>query len=589
MCAAASVFMFQLLLGADVGMEGSDSIGVSLPHGSMVVSSGVAMRLFLSYSSRDEARVFSLHRDLERFGHDVWRDVGIVGGQEWWDRICAQLRSCDAVVFALSPSSARSRPCEAELDYARALQRPLVPVMITETTLATAPLSVQTLNVVAFTGQSHEAVVALAAALAAVDPSVPLPAPLPPVPATPLGDLPALRSRIVVPEQLGEDEQRGLVTALRRLSDSNDDVVFELVRLMRGRSNLYESVARELDDLLSKAHDSLAVGSEARTLVKALLTQADNKVLTPVLGTGLTDALVGSRRDMARAFAEEFGFPLSPHLREDLPQVAQFVKVTQGGFTLRDRLRSHVVDQLERRSGDASILSSTGLDRLFDAAWDARDPVSADPHEVLAALPCPIYVTAHPAQLLEHALRAAGKEPVTDVCRWKLDDSGDEWPASPLDTADGTSFRPTVECPLVFHVFGLLAWPDSLVLTEDDYFKFMIGVTSQRDTKVPALVRSALADSALLILGFRLEDWDFRALWQALMSQEGNSRLRKYKHVAVQIDPTGGEVSSRAARQYLAEYFGRESTPSLDLFWGSVTDFASAVQLERSAAVAAVR
>ena len=55
-----------------------------------------------------------------------------------------------------------------------------------------------------------------------------------------------------------------------------------------------------------------------------------------------------------------------------------------------------------------------------------------------------------------------------------------------------TPFRPSVEQPLVFHVFGVLGWPDTLVVTEDDYFKFLIGVTSQRDTKVPAVVRSAL-------------------------------------------------------------------------------------------------
>ena len=118
-------------------------------------------------------------------------------------------------------------------------------------------------------------------------------------------------------------------------------------------------------------------------------------------------------------------------------------------------------------------------------------------------------------------------------------------------------------------------------MTEDDYFKFLIGVASQRDTKIPALVRSALADSALLVLGFRLDDWDFRTLWQALMNQEGNHRLRKYKHVAVQVDPAAGGLSSNAARHYLGEYFGRNTTPSLDLFWGSVADFATVLHAER--------
>ena len=206
-----------------------------------------------------------------------------------------------------------------------------------------------------------------------------------------------------------------------------------------------------------------------------------------------------------------------------------------------------------------------------------------DPHEMLAGLDCAIYVTAHPSLLLEHVLEAAGKAPVTEVCRWKVDDSQDEWPPSAL--GGDPDFEPSADAPLVFHVFGLLAWPDTLVVTEDDYFRFLIGVTSQRDTKVPEMVRSALADSALLVLGFGLEDWDFRTLWQGLMSQEGNNRLRRYKHTAAQVDPAGSVVSPAAARRYLGEHFGRESNPSLDLFWGSVTQFTTAVNAERAHAI----
>ena len=71
-------------------------------------------------------------------------------------------------------------------------------------------------------------------------------------------------------------------------------------------------------------------GSEGRTLIKSLSTQADKRVLTPILGVALTDSLVGSRRSMARSFAAEFEFPLAEHLRDDLPQVAQFVRVKAG-------------------------------------------------------------------------------------------------------------------------------------------------------------------------------------------------------------------------------------------------------------------
>ena len=143
---------------------------------------------------------------------------------------------------------------------------------------------------------------------------------------------------------------------------------------------------------------------------------------------------------------------------------------------------------------------------------------------------------------------------MSEVCRWKLDDSDEDWPPSPFDTTEAEPFRPSVEQPLVFHVFGLLGWPDTLVVTEDDFFKFLIGVTSQRDTKVPGVVRSELADSALLVLGFQLDDWDFRTLWQALMSQEGNRRLRNYKHVAAQVDPG----NRQAVRFAAADHSGRD-------------------------------
>jgi hypothetical protein len=441
---------------------------------------------------------------------------------------------------------------------------------------------VQTTNIVSYVDRGHSAVVALAAALAAMPPSTPLPTGAPARPAAPMGDVPNLRNRIVAEGEMGEQEQHELVQALRQLSDGGEDVAVDLVKLMRGRHNLYESVANDLDELLDATRGDASYGAAGRTLIRAMTTQLDRAVLTPILGTGLTDSLVGGRRLLARAFAEEFDYPMSLDERDDLPQVAQFVHVKAGDLTLRDSLRQHIEKQLRERLGDRVGPDATELDQLFEAAWAARDTAAADPHEMLAGMPCSIYVTAHPSQLLEHALRAAGKDPVTDVCKWRLDDAAYDWPPSPFDTTDGTSFRPSVEQPLVFHVFGLFAWRDTLVITEDDYFKFLIGVTSQRDTRVPAVVRSALADSALLLLGFRVDDWDFRTLWQALVSQEGNVRLRRYKHIAAQVDPAGTAVSATAAREYLTEYFGRESTPSLDLFWGSVDDFSSAVAAERS-------
>ena len=49
----------------------------------------------------------------------------------------------------------------------------------------------------------------------------------------------------------------------------------------------------------------------------------------------------------------------------------------------------------------------------------AHDP--AEPHQVLAGLPLPIYITTDATNLLAEALTAAGKEPQVELCRWNDD------------------------------------------------------------------------------------------------------------------------------------------------------------------------
>jgi SIR2-like domain len=122
----------------------------------------------------------------------------------------------------------------------------------------------------------------------------------------------------------------------------------------------------------------------------------------------------------------------------------------------------------------------------------------------------------------------------------------------------------------VYHLFGHIAHPDSVVLTEDDYFDFLIGVTGNKQL-IPHAVRRSLADTALLFVGFRLDEWDFRVLYRSLMNQEGRGRRRKYVHVAAQVDPEEGRtLEPERARSYLEDYF---QGADISIYWGSVDDF----------------
>jgi hypothetical protein len=289
---------------------------------------------------------------------------------------------------------------------------------------------------------------------------------------------------------------------------------------------------------------------------------------TPILGPGLTEHLIGSRQQIARRWAETYQFPMAAHDQENLPQVAQYLAVNQDAMFLRDELQAYLCREIRERYGleAGNEACDTSLNDLVSTvAAQMRASDSAEPHRVLAQFPLPIYVTANFGNMLAEALEEEGKDPKVELCRWN-----EYVEMLPSVYDDEPGYRPSEKSPLIYHLFGHLKEPDSVVLTEDDYFDYLIGVTRDKDL-IPPVVRRALADTALLFLGFRMEDWDFRVLFRSLMSQEGRRRRSRYAHVAVQIDPEEGRIQEpERARRYLESYF---QGADISIYWGSVLDF----------------
>lgn len=299
----------------------------------------------------------------------------------------------------------------------------------------------------------------------------------------------------------------------------------------------------------------------------ALVNQIRAHRCTPILGPGLVEPLIGSPRDLARHWAETYHFPLSARFSEDLPHVAQYLQTVQDWSFPRDELIRYasrgLLDrwpELGRGHAEPGEPSHDMLLRLLSAARAVLQQQAAiEAHQALAELPFPIYITTNYDNLLPDALRQAGKEPHTDVCDWK------DAMEPPVD------FSPTVERPLVYHLFGHLNDPDSIVLTEDDYFDYLIGYTRLNSRPKPSAVLPTLTNRALMFLGFRLSDWNFRVFFRSLMGKEGRRLRGRYKHVAVQIDPEEGlRTDSARARQYLERYF---EDADINIYWGSVEDF----------------
>ena len=109
---------------------------------------------------------------------------------------------------------------------------------------------------------------------------------------------------------------------------------------------------------------------------------------------------------------------MAKHEQEDLPHVAEFVAVMTNVAALRSSLHDSVIEHLRQTYPD---VAGDGLGGVLRSAWQSQrgdDPTDAT---VLAQMPCPIYVAAHPWDLLAEALRKAGKDPVVDLCRWRPD------------------------------------------------------------------------------------------------------------------------------------------------------------------------
>lgn len=301
---------------------------------------------------------------------------------------------------------------------------------------------------------------------------------------------------------------------------------------------------------------------------------------TPILGPGLNDALVGPLRDLAQRWADELQYPLAAHERESLPQVAQYRAVDQSRFTAEDEWLAQLRAAIRKRAQLPADLGGPNapVQKMLEAARQGLvEKDDFEPYKILAQIPARVFITANTDELLEMALREAGKNPTTMVCPWR------EFSEDADPGLYDNDYEPTDEQPLVYHLFGLLSQPESLVLTEDDTFRYLIGITRHMKN-IPSQVGRALADSALLFLGFQAEEWNFRVVMQSLLAKEGNNLLRRHAHIAAQIEPDEARLLDPGrARRYIETYFGRSSDIEISIFWGTAREFMKELSTRLSA------
>jgi WD40 repeat protein len=86
--------------------------------------------VFVSYSRRDVAFVRRLVESIEERGKRVWLDAeGIADGEVFPQAIRSAIEQSDAFVFVITPAAVQSSFCDLEVDYARELNKRIVPVL----------------------------------------------------------------------------------------------------------------------------------------------------------------------------------------------------------------------------------------------------------------------------------------------------------------------------------------------------------------------------------------------------------------------------------------------------------------------------
>ncbi len=215
------------------------------------------MALFISYSSQDRMTVDALTNALRRGQNQVWFDQELGGGDSWWAKILEQIRDCEVFVVALSSNWLQSKPSQAELRYAQALGRPILPVRIGEVdSMRVNPLAA--LQIIDYREPTVDAGIQLVTAVHALrSKPVPLPDPLPEEPPVPFGYITRLGNTLAEKE-LSPQQQLQLLVELRSGFDEDGDDpsargdIAQLLRMLRLRHDVTYRTRSEIDNVLAE-------------------------------------------------------------------------------------------------------------------------------------------------------------------------------------------------------------------------------------------------------------------------------------------------------------------------------------------------
>ncbi|HZD83852.1 MAG TPA: TIR domain-containing protein [Nitrososphaeraceae archaeon] len=310
---------------------------------------------------------------------------------------------------------------------------------------------------------------------------------------------------------------------------------------------------------------------------KKLLKSIYEKKCIPFVGPGIYTVqsedgkmLLPSTKSLVEKWKEEHSDPLEDlyelarvYILEDshqLARLAQFLEIESAGQKKPKKMLSDMIKKIELVD--------------FNSQFE-----NSPPYNILAGLDLPIYITTNYDKFLEDTIsKSPNKEAQSGLCRWNDGLIATFRPfgiASVLEDEEENQYKPSTEKPLVYHILGHVDYAPSMVLTERDYFEYVINLNKNEEKDmIPSVIRKELGLSSLLFIGYSLDDINFRVIFQGFLSFL-NALPKDFRelrlHVAMQVPPVISKRAQIRMQEYLDEYTGNMF--NLRIYWGSTYNF----------------
>ena len=297
----------------------------------------------------------------------------------------------------------------------------------------------------------------------------------------------------------------------------------------------------------------------------SLLHSIHERKCTPFLGreafmrSNNGKASIPLEQDLANRWAEKYDYPLSDSYR--LSRVAQYMAVKEGDDVFPKELLSIEIKKITIPDFSLSVYRNT-------------------PHTVLADINSAVYFTTNYDHFMEEALKSRGKQPISDFCRWNEDlvsYAKQNAIGSYLYRKDD-GLKITPGNPLVYHLYGDIDHPRSMVVTEKDYFDFVINLNRYEVKDLfPSFACLQLISNSLLLIGYSLDDIIFRTIIRSIVTSLG-IQFRLSNILVMQPSELIINNKISQAQGYIEQY--SKKILKMQPYWGDALAFSKELRHE---------